>query len=61
MTDEEVVRGFYPNAVCERWSDNPRITGWVVSTDDSEDARVLGHGDTPELAWANARQKLEAA
>lgn len=59
-SDEEVVRRKFPLAYCDQWSDDPHVAGYCVARDQTEDATILGFGDTDEIAWRDAHSHLQA-
>jgi hypothetical protein len=60
MTDKEIVLAKWPDAVAwenfYRFNDAWRI--WECAINGG--GELLGHGDTEELAWADAARRIES-
>jgi hypothetical protein len=56
--DEEFVRARHPQAdLVEVNNPAPGQSKWCVHYHPDLDSKIMGQGDTPEQAWANAREK----
>lgn len=59
--DEEFVRARHPQAdLVEVKDPDSNESKWCVHYNQEIGSRVIGHGDTVEEAWANARKNCAA-
>ena len=58
MTAKEYVKQFHPQAHCAPLAHAMYPEFYVIRANNAEWAETLGTGQTPDMAWRNARNSL---